>query len=247
MHKLCYLYPSCFKKPSSILSQIRVLTYFYVRSGHSPLKIGLVFRNILGIAAVLAPLYSFASNVDPGGILSIGFGASKSISKIKKNDSAQQEHSFQTAPVYNVEIGYRFNRFLRAGLNPQVRLIRFTERGLNARSASALVNLYLDLDNYTKLTPYLVAGLGYGDISLQPGKQPQYNKFSHVGGNFAFGAGVQIALSYNAGVDFTFRYVDIGKLKLQPNAQNTTPATTPVKAQKIKAHELLLSMYYLLG
>lgn len=201
----------------------------------------------LAAAAVLAPLYSFASNVDPGGTISVGFGASKSISKIKKHDNTQQEHSFQTAPIYNVEIGYRFNRFFRAALNPQIRLIRFTERGLNGRSASAIVNLYLDLDNYTKLTPYLVAGLGYGDISLKPGKQPRYNKFSHVGGNFAFGAGVQIALSFNSGIDFTFRYVDIGKLKLQPNAQNTTPTTVPVKAEKIKAHELLLSVYYLLG
>lgn len=202
-------------------------------------------RKLCYLAVMLAPLYAFASNVDPGGSISIGWGASKGSAKLKKHEDTQENHLFRTAPVYNVELGYRFNRFFRAALNPQYRLIRFTEKGLNARSTSALINLYLDMDNYTKLTPYIVAGIGYGDTALKLGKEPKYAKFSSVGSNFALGAGIQIALSFNAGIDFTFRHVNIGKLKLQP--LSTTATSTPVKTQKMKAKELLVSLYYLLG
>lgn len=222
-----------------------------------------------------------ANNPDPGGIVTLGVGASRCDSTIKNHTAGQAAYSFGQAPVYNADIGYKFNRFFRASISPQYRLVRVSQlSGVSASSISGLVNLYLDWDNYSIFTPYITAGIGYGSLNLSrrgkvisvddskaeinpdygtaPGlpqyKVPpttkvsyNYQKFSHNGSAYSYGIGVQVALSYNIGMDLMYRNVKLGKFKLQQIDPTGNPTGVLAKAQSINAHEILLNLYMLLG
>jgi opacity protein-like surface antigen len=195
-----------------------------------------------------------AGSIDPGAFASIGIGASHYSTSGKKSDTTKA-FKFKVAPTYSMEVGYKFNKYLRAGLSPQYRIIKFsdsknassTAENINASSLSAMINAYLDLYNHSNFTPYVMAGAGVGTYSFKIKKTSAYKKPSgSVTMNLTIGAGVQAALSHNVGLDLTGRYSQLGGIKLQQKDAGNTPALPSAKKQKVFAKDVSLSLYMLL-
>jgi opacity protein-like surface antigen len=198
-----------------------------------------------------------AGNRDPGGFVSIGVGGSD-YSTTAKKPATNQSFKFKVSPMYSVELGYKFNKYLRAAFNPQYRIIKFsdpnntngTSPNINASSLAAVFNVYLDLYNYSSFTPYAVAGAGVGSFSYKIKNSSEYQK-SHadVAMNLSAGIGIQAALSHNMGLDLSGHYSQIGSIKLQQAAStNANAQSTPQGAQKQKvcAKDVIISLYMLL-
>ena len=184
------------------------------------------------------PISAFANPVDPGWYVSGGVGASKPttssiFSKSKKNNSTKI--SFSMSPVFNLNGGYKINKYCRIDVNGQFRSIRMTGdyKSVKVKSITAMTNAYLDWTNYSPLTPYLTAGAGVGSLNVTKKKDSTFK-----GGNFIkmalnVGAGVQFQINYNTGIDLGYRYIDLGKLKSGIN-------------KTLGAHEISLNFFILL-
>jgi outer membrane autotransporter protein len=100
-----------------------------------------------------------------------------------------------------------------------------------------MLNGYLDANNDSRLTPYLMAGIGVGHnrsrIAHNSGSESA-NKTNFI---WNAGVGVQAAVNKQVSVDLSYRYVDIGKLG--------NKAVCDGKAKlKRGIHEFLIGLVY---
>jgi opacity protein-like surface antigen len=79
-----------------------------------------------------------------------------------------------------------------------------------------MFNAYLDGNNYSAATPYLTAGVGISSLKAKPKKTTAqiFKGSSGIQMAFNLGAGLQIQLDDDIGVDIAYRYMDFGTLKL---------------------------------
>jgi opacity protein-like surface antigen len=149
-------------------------------------------------------------------------------------------YGFDAAPTFGLGIGYYFNDWLRFDVTGEYRSRAnfhgseiYNVGGVNATdeySGSksewlALLNGYVDLGTWNRLTPFVGAGIGvsrntihnFQDVCHGCGGNPANNGVSFAGDtskwNFAWAlhAGVSYKVTNNFMIEFSYRYLDMGK------------------------------------
>jgi len=149
------------------------------------------------------------------------------------------------SPVFNLNFGYRVNKYLRADVSGQYRDIKMTDdfKPFKVKCVTAMANVYLDGTNYSPLTPYVTAGIGAGAINAEYKFSSKKKSFALTNMAFNVGAGMQFQIDHNIGIDLGYRYVDFGKLKA--DLSSILPNNTKV-SKNLGAHEVSINILVLL-
>lgn len=159
--------------------------------------------------------------------------------------SAQEDHQFDSKYVYSTYNGgsYNYNYYLKDSVK--------------LKQQSIMWNTYFDWKNASKFTPYLAVGVGATrvktsgllsdnyDIYYSGGYdyhyQYNYDRTAKTNINFTWsvGVGTSYAITPNLAADFSYKYIDSGKLKL-----NYTTNTNTESNYKLQAHNLALGLRY---
>jgi opacity protein-like surface antigen len=98
-------------------------------------------------------------------------------------------------------IGYRYNDNMRADLTVDWTSKYNIGAGADLSTTTVLGNLYYDWANDSAFTPYVGAGVGYGWVNVDPGKD-------HSGLALGLAAGVAVDLTQNIALDLGYRFHD---------------------------------------
>ncbi|MHA3115691.1 outer membrane protein [Acinetobacter sp. ANC 4635] len=163
--------------------------------------------------------------------------------------SAQQEHKFNsTYDYYNYSNGSYSER-------------DYLKDAVKLNQQSVMWNTYFDWKNKTKFTPYFAVGVGATFIQAKGTLSDNYDysyinnysyhyqydyaKNSKTTTNFVWsvGVGTSYAITPNLAADFSYKYIDSGKLKQYYNilGEGTTTAETNYS---LRAHNLALGLRY---
>lgn len=199
------------------------------------------------------------------------------IGALELNGAALNNPKATTAWSAGIGVGYKFFDYFRADVTVDYR----TRVGLNSsgtpvlcglqtcdvatntrfRNTLGLVNAYVDLGKYWRITPYVGAGVGlsynhagttFGTLTLPSGAT---SMISDVGVNgasktqfaWALMAGAGIALDNHATLDLGYRFVSIGNAS---SGQYSVPAigggvfTYRGEAKNLRAHEFRVGLRY---
>jgi opacity protein-like surface antigen len=150
-------------------------------------------------------------------------------------------------------IGYYFNDLIRADFNVSYRKSEVRSNSTpndfkTVKNISYLWNLYLNLtDREDRFVPYLTAGLGYGinkveNRSIINGSNT-YAVNSQNRGNFVWNTGVGgiLRMSNMMGLDFGYRYIDLGKINY---SSGRVGGSTTYNTRTMQAHELTLGLMF---
>jgi opacity protein-like surface antigen len=180
---------------------------------------------------------------------------------------------FDSAPFYGAGIGYTVNNWLRFDLTGEYRgkagfhaLDHFDNSGtLNTNNYTAsksewvgLVNAYIDLGTWWRITPYVGAGIGFANVRIDHFRD--LNLIAAGGGYassssktnlaWALHAGASYRVTSNFAVDLSYRYLNLGSGQTGPLANFDpllNPTTLyPMTFNKIQSHDLMLSVRWLL-
>ncbi|MHA3104248.1 outer membrane protein [Acinetobacter sp. ANC 3791] len=163
--------------------------------------------------------------------------------------SAQQEHKFNsTYDYYNYSNGSYSERY-------------YLKDAVKLNQQSVMWNTYFDWKNKTKFTPYFAVGVGVTRIHAKEkfldaenwGEANYYNSYwqadvgtaSKTNINFAWsvGVGTSYTITPNLAADFSYKYIDSGKLKLNYTA-NTFFSGNSESSYNLRAHNLALGLRY---
>ena len=127
-------------------------------------------------------------------------------SKVKP--SVTTEKDTRSKEIYNLGIGYKFDKKLRADLNVQKR-----RADNHVKANSIFVNAYYDFDKSMpgitpKFVPYVTAGLGYTENQVTNATNSNHNSFA-----YNVGAGSRVNVSKNVDLDIGYKFVNLGKVK----------------------------------
>jgi opacity protein-like surface antigen len=153
------------------------------------------------------------------------FGAPSTAAKAKKNgfyvrgdagvgfyNSIFTNNKIKVGPVVGAGVGYKFNDMFRADVSGQYRNIIFQSgpSKVNLSTYALLLNGYLDIQNNTKFTPYLVAGLGvaYATVDINGSRVTKKGKTT-VPLPWNIGLGVRTKLTDDLDADLGYRYTKI--------------------------------------
>lgn len=183
------------------------------------------------------------------GAIAFGWNLEPSLHVPVRNEleySAQQEHKFNsTYDYYNYNDATTYSQ--RNYLKDAVKL----------NQQSVMWNTYIDWKNTTKFTPYFAVGVGATnihtkgtlsqnlDIAIPFGtahQQVDYAKSSKTTTNFVWsvGVGTSYAITPNLAADFSYKYIDSGKLKQYYNDFETDVESS----YNLRAHNLALGLRY---
>ncbi|NRA74110.1 MAG: porin family protein [Rickettsiales bacterium] len=202
----------------------------------------IITSSLLAISNFAFSLSNNISNIEAGPYCLAGAGFSRvfepALFANKNNNS--EKIQFSPTATYNAQFGYRINRFFRADINGQYRVIKIKSpaniKSLKIKNYTGATNIFLDFNNAYHLTPYLTAGIGFSGLHIK--KNFSNNDINSVdnsnGLSFNFGAGIQIQFSDNFGIDLAYRYADLGKLKVITN--------TITNSRKLGTHEALANI-----
>jgi len=172
---------------------------------------------------------------------------------VNKFKEEEDDHYITKKPkngtVYNAGFGYIINSMWRGDLNFNYRNLRykaseedgtFNTMKQKINMHSLFLNGYFDLNFHKTFKPYLKAGMGYsrnnsstalfyadGDLVEEfPGKKTN---------NFAWniGAGIRIIFNDRFNLDFSYKYVDLGKVTTKSSDDGTIGRTFKVKFHDI--------------
>ena len=205
-----------------------------------------LLHKIIFYSCLITPIQALAGNIEPGWYLSGGARASKPTKGFSGNNKAKEvKHSMSS--VLNLQAGYKINRFLRADINAQYRRIRMRDdiyKRLKTSGTSLMMNIYLDGNNYSPATPYITAGFGVTSLNAHSKTTTtsirEFKNSHSLHKSFNVGAGVQIQVLDNFGVDVEYRYVDLGILKFIGVKSEDS------RKMSLAAHEVLFNIIVLL-
>lgn len=188
--------------------------------------------------------------------------------------------SMGNSALFGLEAGYRFDEHIRASLSfdympsfdnkststayvtlPVSVLTTTTQNKIKVRSYVTMANLYYDIDQFDKFTPYLTIGAG---IAINKAGQYTQNSADSLGNsyltttnaanktNFAYklGFGTRYALTNAFDLDFRYQYQDLGKFRAgtatTTNGANGVVTTGSVSTQqgKLRSQEILVGVAY---
>lgn len=168
------------------------------------------------------------------------------------------------ATLFNVGIGKYGNNNWRTELslstrtNYKVNDSGTTPHGIHytshqkIKSSILMANAYYDLNNKSRVTPYLTAGVGlahnrFGKFTAEsPSKIDSFNKKTKNHLAWQVGLGAYFNLKENMKLDLGYKLQDMGKGKTGSGATTNkiTGVSTPLPASstKLKAHEISLGL-----
>ena len=137
-------------------------------------------------------------------------------------------------------VGYRFNSFFRVDVTGDyLEPLKATSPAMPADNGATgitkvslgrydgLVNGYFDLGNWSGVTPYIGAGVGFGVVDPSAkivttdalGQRTTVNRTIEDRTNFAWAAmaGVSYAIDSNVDVDLGYRHLDLGRASVTVN------------------------------
>jgi len=160
--------------------------------------------------------------------------------------------------VYGFAAGYKLNENFRIDLGFDYRgsyKNKVTSNGVTAsnkvKSYAAMVNVYYDIGEFNKFTPYVGAGLGVaynktGATSITLGNQTaSVSKGKKT--NFAWKliAGASYAVDPNVDISLQYQYANLGKFSTgTKETANGKSASVKAGTGNVKAHEVLLGVTY---
>lgn len=220
-------------------------------------------KKLLGISALAltVALSSVADAKKTNYYVRGDIGAAFSGKLIDANDKSSKslkKDKLNTAPVFGLGVGYRFNEMFRADLNGQFRSAKLNlsknEESLNLKikSLAVFANGYVDIPNSTILTPYLTAGVGLaqnsGDFKHTVNNDQNKNVTFQAKKKFNFawnaGLGARAKLNENVDLDFGYKYVNYGKIKFNPSKTQGGQDKTVTMKKSIGSHQFLLGVAY---
>jgi len=184
---------------------------------------------------------------------------------------------FDSAPLFGIGLGYQYNSWLRFDLTGEYRgsasfkaLDQYTDvvncpppnnfctNDYNAikREWLFLANAYVDLGTWYSVTPYVGAGLGFANITIDNfrdtnvlvgggGWAPGASKWNFA---WALYAGMSYKVTPTFSVDLGYRFVSLGKGTtgdlLNLDGTNPTP-NNPMIFKGIYSHDLMLGVRWL--
>lgn len=111
---------------------------------------------------------------------------------------------------------------------------------LKVNSYTGLANLYFDIHNNTRFTPYILAGLGLSIISTSESyKDATTNvKIKETGGTLAWnaGAGVMAQIKDNIYGDLAYKYIRLAKYSIESNSKKVSAG--------LYSHEFLAGLVF---
>jgi opacity protein-like surface antigen len=183
------------------------------------------------------------------------------------------EKGFESAGLFDVGVGYRFNNWLRFDVTGEYRA-NSTFHGLdrfpNATPPPAtstnqytgvksewlfLFNAFLDLGTWHSVTPFVGAGVGFDrltignftDVNIQNvalGWSPDNSKWNFA---WALHAGLAYQVTPNFIVELAYRYVDLGNGAthdlLAPDGSN--PTFNPILFKHVTSNDLKLGVRWM--
>ena len=177
--------------------------------------------------------------------------------------SATKASKFKYSPVYGVGVGFTFNEMFRADINFQHRKIdgdikREKTNSLlrKADSNSIFLNGYFNLTDFTDMTPYLMAGVGYISNKTKDATKDQGNLRTFATGSksskmtWNVGVGITYNLHENIKADFGYKFLGLGDFKFTNTGQKliSTGTNIPVKfsadSKNVRSHEVTLGVVF---
>lgn len=169
---------------------------------------------------------------------------------------------FTSAPIFGLGIGYQYNDWLRFDVTGEYRgkaefhaLDRYTNGGAFTNDYTAtksewlfLANAYLDLGTWWCITPFIGAGVGFANITIDHYRD--VNTIAAGGGyadsasqtNFAWAlhAGLAYKVTPNFTVELAYRYLNLGDGITGDviNFDGTNAINNPTTFKDITSHDL---------
>lgn len=203
-------------------------------------------QSIVLFLSLIAPMSALARHIEPGWYVGGGVGASRPTegSSHRRHHSQSNNIAFIVSPVFNGSAGYKIANFFRADLNGQYRMIRMgdeTYRRIRLSSASLMANVYLDVDNYSIVTPYVTAGFGFNSISANDRERPAIFKNTNMLQRaFNVGTGITVKIDDGFAVDLAYRYIDLGTVKIRAKTDPALARTSSIGLHEASINALIL-------
>lgn len=183
----------------------------------------------------------------------------------------QVDDGFDSAPFFGAGVGYYFNDWLRFDVTGEYRgSANYHGYGTYAASGSfpsgsdvytgrkkewvGLLNAYVDLGTWSRLTPFIGAGIGgaYNTISsftdVNPRTGGSYFAQSASKMNFAWAlyAGVGYKVTQNLTVELAYRYLNLGKAETGTGQSydGTNANGRPFTFEKLVSHDIMLGLRF---
>jgi opacity protein-like surface antigen len=160
--------------------------------------------------------------------------------------------------LYSAAIGYRFNQYLSTELNGQYRQFRYYGELGGVKYTQKIHNYFTFLNGYcympntTLFTPYITLGAGYtynspSNLYVRNQSYPTHDvdigEDSARSFAYIFGVGVKTKLNNKWDIDLSYRYVNLGKVKV--HSTMTESAILLDKAsQNLKGHQVSIGIIY---
>lgn len=177
-----------------------------------------------------------------------------------------ERESLDDAWMIGVGVGYKFNRWFRTDLTVDYETPAqakgyavcgtctggYSEEFADIDVWTVMLNGYVDLGTWNRITPYVGAGIGAayvrtsGTYSVNPGGSGRSNyDGDHSEWNFAWAlmAGASYAVTNNWSIDAGYRYKDLGEAKTV-KLNNVGSGESRVKWDDLTAHEFRLGARY---
>ncbi|WP_299483194.1 outer membrane protein [uncultured Roseibium sp.] len=173
--------------------------------------------------------------------------------------------SMDNAWMIGVGVGYQFNQYLRADITldyeTPAEAFGYADCGTctNLQSEefadidvwTTMVNAYIDIGTWNRITPYVGAGIGAAYVrtdnaaSINPGQADGVYRGTNGEWNFAWAlmAGAEYAVNNNFSIDAGYRYKDLGDAKTVLY-DNVRTGQGRVHWEDLTAHEFRLGARY---
>lgn len=161
-------------------------------------------------------------------------------------------YSFKNTHVYGVGAGFRFNDMFRADINYQHMELKSDKNSLAFSKSSTdaiFLNGYFNLTDFEQMTPYLTGGVGYAMNNSKNVRRTQGIVVITAEGDktksFAWnvGAGTTLQVHKNTYLDFGYRFVNIGDVKMK-NVQEDGEQIPPINLKKNKVHQVTVGLVF---
>ncbi|MCX2725406.1 outer membrane protein [Roseibium salinum] len=176
-----------------------------------------------------------------------------------------ERESMDNAWMIGVGVGYQFNDYFRSDITLDYETPAgakgyavcggctggYSEEGTDIDVWTVMVNAYVDLGTWNRITPYVGAGVGAAYVqtdntySINPGTGTTDYAGTHGDWNFAWAlmAGAEYSVTENWSLDAGYRYKDLGKAQTVKLADTASP-NSRVEWDDLTAHEFRLGARY---
>ena len=167
--------------------------------------------------------------------------------------------------VFGAAVGYQFNENFRADVSIDYRAkfknnvtVAGSDHSSNEsnkiKSYATMVNVYYDITEFNKFTPYITLGAGVaqnrtGVTTFSNTAHPDNNYTISKGkkNNFIYkaGAGAKYAIDSNFDINLQYQFVNLGKFQTGTQTTEDGVTTTDLASSgKVKTHEFLVGVSY---